>query len=199
MRQRRQISTRAHAALRRNHRMHAAIEHVAQRVDDDIAHAGKSFGQRVGAQQDHGADDRLGQRLAHSHSVGAHQIELQLADIARRDADVAELAHAGVHRVRHLVAVEQVFDHGASAIDRLPRFRSEQHGPILVHDLAHIREGQTVAVNVKGFQDQLSTTVVGDQLSVRLSVMRLSGVVQFGGISDWCRVVRFSWMLSVAS
>ena len=174
MRQRRQVTACAYAALRRNHRMHAAVEHGAQRVDDHVADAGESLGQGVGAQQHHGACDRLRQGIAYSHSVGAHQVELQPADIARRDAHIAELAHSGVHGVRNLVALKQIFNDGASAIDRLPRFGGEQHGPVLINDLAHIREGETVAVNVKGVQDSCQWPVVGCQLSVVSK--RLSGV-----------------------
>ena len=44
MRQGSEIAARSHAALRRDHRSDAAVQHFAERVDDDGAHAGVSFG-----------------------------------------------------------------------------------------------------------------------------------------------------------
>ena len=84
MRQRRQISARAHAALRGHQRSDAAIQHFAKRVDDGRAHAGVALGQRIGAQQHHGASLRDGKRLAHADRVGAHQVDLQFADLVSR-------------------------------------------------------------------------------------------------------------------
>ena len=149
--------------------MHAAVQHGAERVDDVMAHAGKAFGERVGAQQNHGAGDLLSQRLANSHSVGAHKVELQLPDIRRRDAHVAELSHAGVYRVGHLVAIEQVFDHRPRAIDCLPSFGLKQHRAVFVNHLAHCCERQTVAVDVKGFQRKILTVFTTEYTGATLN------------------------------
>ena len=44
VRQGSQIAAGSHAALRRHHRSDAAIQHLANRVDDGPAHSGVSFG-----------------------------------------------------------------------------------------------------------------------------------------------------------
>jgi len=49
----RQIAAGTDAALGRHHRMDAMVQHCANQVDHLDAHAGKSLGQRVGAQEHH--------------------------------------------------------------------------------------------------------------------------------------------------
>ena len=53
--QRRKIAARSYTALRWDPRSHTAIEHLANGIDGDGAHARVAFGKRVGAQQHHSA------------------------------------------------------------------------------------------------------------------------------------------------
>src|SRR5438105_1863230 len=76
-------------------------------VDDGGAYSGKTFGKRVGAQQHHGADFRLGKRFTHPGAVRANQVDLQFADLWVRDAHVGQLTDPGSNGVgdtimRHL-------------------------------------------------------------------------------------------------
>ena len=138
MRQRSQIAAGAHAALRRNDRMHAAVQHLAKRVDDRRTHAGEALGERVGAQQHHGAGNVFGQRFAHAGRVRAQQVDLQLADIVWRDAQIGKFADAGVHRIGDAIVLQQVFDHGARTLHRDARLGLQQDRAPLVDHLANI-------------------------------------------------------------
>src|SRR6185437_10618953 len=65
MRQRSQVTACAHAALRRNHRMNFAADHLTKQVDDISTYPGEPFGQRVGAQHHHCACLSLAERFAY--------------------------------------------------------------------------------------------------------------------------------------
>ena len=84
MRQRRQIAACAHAALRRHQRRDAAVQHLADRVDDNCADAGVSLGERIGAQQHHGAGFSDGKRFADADRMRAHQDSLAVRESVRR-------------------------------------------------------------------------------------------------------------------
>ena len=49
--------------------MHAAVQHFAERVDDQRTHAAEALCERVGAQQQHGTRFGLAQRLTGTDSV----------------------------------------------------------------------------------------------------------------------------------
>ena len=80
MRERREVAGRADGALRWNHRDALRVEHRAERFDGTWAHAAKSFGERVGAQQHHRARFGFAERSADAASVRAHEIDLKLAN-----------------------------------------------------------------------------------------------------------------------
>ena len=153
VRQRRKIAARSHASLRWNHRSHAAIEHLAEGVDDDGAHAGVAFRQRVGAQQHHGARVGERKRFADADGVRAHQVDLQLADLIADDVHIAQLAHARRDRVGNFVVGHERVDDGAGAVDGLARVGIEQYGPFFGGDFTHRLESQIVSVNVQSFQE----------------------------------------------
>jgi hypothetical protein len=121
MRQGSQIATRAHTSLRRHERSDATVQHLAQCVDDNSAHARVSLGQRISAQQHHGAGFRDGERFAHARGVRADQVDLQLANLVANNANVAELAHTGRDRIGQLVAGNDLVDHGPRPVDSLAR------------------------------------------------------------------------------
>ncbi len=109
MRQRSKIAACANASLRWHHRMHAFIQHGADQVDHFRPHAGKSLGQRVGAQQHHGARLFLAQRLAHAYRMRADQVHLELPVLRRLNVHVAQLAHAGIDGISNAVFAQQFF------------------------------------------------------------------------------------------
>ena len=76
VRQRRQVARRAHAALRRDHRRHAAVQQLAQALGHQRPDAREPLGQHVGANQHHGAHHFPRQRLAHSRRVRTHHVAL---------------------------------------------------------------------------------------------------------------------------
>ena len=106
----------------------AAVEHFAERVDDDGANAGVAFGQRIRAQQHHGASFGDGERFADADRVRANQIDLQFANLLAGDADVAQFAHAGGDGVGQFVAGDDLVDDGARQIDGLASVGIEQDG-----------------------------------------------------------------------
>ncbi len=126
MRERSEIAARAHAALRRHKRSHTAIQHFAKRIDDDRAYAGITFRQRIGAQKHHGPGFRHGKWIADSDRVGAHQVDLQFANLIADNAHIAELSHASRDGVGQFVAGDDFVDDGSRPIDaaRAPRLRA---------------------------------------------------------------------------
>ena len=90
VRERSEIAAGADASLRRHEGSNAAVEHFADGVDDDGAHAGVAFRERVGAEQHHGARFGDCQRFADADGVRAHQVDLKFADLISGDADVAQ-------------------------------------------------------------------------------------------------------------
>src|SRR5208283_240188 len=160
--------TGADTPLRRDNRMHAAIQHFAERVDDGSARAGKTLGERVRAQQNHAAGHIFSERLADARGVRAHKIDLELADGIRRNVQVCEFSDAGVHRIRDAIVFNQVVDYGARAVNGKTRSRLQQDGTPLVNDLAHIVKHQIVAVDVKSLHESLKLLGQGPDPLVRL-------------------------------
>ncbi len=107
------------------------------------------FGKGIRTQQHHGASLGDGKRLAHTHSVGSHQIDLKFTNLIARNANVAQLAHAGGDRIRHAIFRDQRIHHRAGLIHRFAGVGSQQHRPALDRDFANFFERQIVAVNVQ--------------------------------------------------
>ena len=99
MRQRRKIAARAHRTLFRHDGMNACVEQGDQHLDGLFAHSAEALGENVCAQQEHGADFGLGKRLAQAAGMASHQIHLQVAEAVSRNANVRELAEAGIDAV----------------------------------------------------------------------------------------------------
>ena len=64
------------------------------------------------------------------------------------DAHVRQFAHAGGHRVSHLVAVYEIVHHRARGFHALAGVGIQQHRPALVHHLPQLFQGQFGAVDV---------------------------------------------------
>ena len=90
--------------------MHAGIEQRHQQLHQRRTAAAEALGQHIGAQQQHGARLGLGERLAHSAGVAAHQVSLQLRQTFRRNAHVRQLAEAGVDPVDLLPGRHNLFN-----------------------------------------------------------------------------------------
>ena len=127
----RKIAARADASLRRHQRSDAAIQHFAEGVDGDGAHARVALGERVGAQQHHGAGVGDGERFADADGMRAHEIDLQFADLVADNADIAQFADAGGDGVGKLVIGDERVDDGASAIDGFASVGVEQDGALV--------------------------------------------------------------------
>src|ERR1051326_1430456 len=107
MGQRSEIAAGAHTALRRNHRMHSAIEHRAERLDHNRAHTAIALGERIGAQQHHGASPWLTQWLTDTGRMRAHQVDLQFTDLIRANAHITQLPNARVDGISDAVTFKQ--------------------------------------------------------------------------------------------
>ena len=83
-----QIPTRSHRSPGWDHRMDAAVEQADEQLNQFVADAAQSFGEDVGAQQQHGPDLGLFQRVAHPAGVAAHQVSLQLLQVSCADAHI---------------------------------------------------------------------------------------------------------------
>ncbi len=81
-----------------------AVEQLEQALEQRLAHARVAARQGVGAQQQHAAHLVLGERLAHAGGVREHQPLLQGLEVRGVDADVGEVAEAGVDAVDRLAA-----------------------------------------------------------------------------------------------
>jgi hypothetical protein len=122
MGQRSEVAARTHASLRRDEGRNPAIQHFAQRIDDDGANARVTLGQRIGAQEHHGADFRGGERFTDPHRMGAHKVDLQLTNLFADDAHVAQLADAGGDGIGKFVAGDNFIDDGSRPVDGLASF-----------------------------------------------------------------------------
>src|SRR5580693_1350916 len=185
MGQRRQITACTHAALRRDKWRDAPVQHLAKCVDDDSPHARESLGKGIGAQQHHGSDLGCGQRLAHSHGVRAHQIDLHFANLLARNAHVAEFAYTGRNRVRNFVAGDQRVDNGASTVYSRSSIRVEQHWPMLDSDFPHRFQSKIVAVDVKCFQgicrSAFQIITYSSQMSLFIPIAARNALTYFSG------------------
>jgi hypothetical protein len=58
--------------------VHRGVQHADQQLDELDADPGETDGQCIATQQEHGAHDIVGQRLADTGGVGADEVALQL-------------------------------------------------------------------------------------------------------------------------
>jgi hypothetical protein len=103
VRQGSQVAGRPDRSLPGNHRQHAGVEMREERLHHLGADPRVPARQHVRAQQHEHAHGGLVERLSDPGRVAANQIELQLGDALGGDADVLEMAEAGVDAV-HLPA-----------------------------------------------------------------------------------------------
>ena len=97
--QRREIAAGADGALLRDHRVHAAIQHVHERLRYQRSNPAIPERQRVGAQSHHDPRFGLRKRTAQPAGMAAHQVELQAVNGVIGNAHFTELAEAGIDAV----------------------------------------------------------------------------------------------------
>lgn len=97
--------------------MYAFVEHVEQQLDDGDADTGVAHRQRVGADDEHGADDGWGQIWPDADGVAADEVDLQLAHVVGGDDFAFEVAEAGGDAVGDAAFGDKLLDGGAGFFD----------------------------------------------------------------------------------
>ncbi len=128
MRQRSQVSARAHRSARRNHRMNPAIQQRKEQLHQLQPHAAEPLRQHIRAQQQHRPHFGLGQRLAQPARMAPHQIPLQRPHLARFNPHIRQLPKPGVHAIRRLAPREQTINHRPRFANARRRRRIQRHG-----------------------------------------------------------------------
>lgn len=85
--------------------------------------------------------------------MGSNQIDLQLADLVRGDANIAQFPHTGRDRVSNFVGGDDFIDDSAGMVDQLSRIGREEHRAALMGDFAYCFQRQIVSVNVQCVQE----------------------------------------------
>ena len=106
MREWREIAACAYRSARRDDRVNACIQEVRDRFDQQWPNAAVAFGKNIGAQQKHGACLGFREGLTDAGAVAAYEIDLQCRKLVGGDADVRQLAEAGVDAVGGSVGSE---------------------------------------------------------------------------------------------
>jgi hypothetical protein len=148
VRERREITRRAHAPLPRNARVDVLVEHRAEQVGEDVAHARVAQRDDLRAQQHHRA--HLGDRQVRADAarVAADQVLLQLLDVGRADARLGKEAEPGVHAVDargRVAAVGDAIDRSSRGAHLLARLGAQLRGPAAAGDVLEIGGGEGAA------------------------------------------------------
>jgi hypothetical protein len=141
----REIAAGAHRSAGRNDGMDTVIEQGEESFEELGTDPATSFGENVGAEQEHGADLVLGQGLAESAGVAAHEIALKVLHLGGVDADVGKLAEAGVDAIGGFAAREQGIDYSARGADARRSSRIESDKAVMERDCGDFVEGKGLA------------------------------------------------------
>src|ERR1700756_1512853 len=90
--------------------MDAAIEHLAEHLNDLGPNAAEAERKHVCAQQHHRANLRLRQRLTYSTGVAANKIELELIQGVARNPNVGEFTKSRRYAINDGVTRNDLFD-----------------------------------------------------------------------------------------
>ena len=143
-----QIAAGADRALRRYHRRDTVIEQVDQPLDHHLTHTGKTLGQGVRAQEQHGAHDVARQSRADARRMGADQVVLQVGELIGRDRDGAEVAKSGVDAVGGFAAGNNRFDQRAGAGNGIPGGLRQRHRHVEPRHFNDLRQRQMFAIHL---------------------------------------------------
>lgn len=113
----------------------AFVQESEEAFGDLGADAGEAPGEDVGADEHDGADDGFGEGVADATGVGAEDVVLKGFEAAGVDADIGELAEAGVDAIDGAVLEGEGFDDGAGlahalegVVGELDLFAGAGHG-----------------------------------------------------------------------
>jgi len=150
VRERREIAGRADAAVPRDRRVDAPIDHVAEQVDYLGPHAGSAGCERVGSEQEDRPHDILGKGWSDTDRVAPHEIPLERAKLVVRDAHRREIAETGVDAVNRIVGASDLGDDLRGLLD-LPLRRSvESDRDVAARNGDHVGDGEVVAGESQG-------------------------------------------------
>src|SRR5437667_3818560 len=93
--------------------MYAAIKHLSKHLNDLEANAAEAERKHVCAQQHHGANLWLRQRLTNSTGMAANKIELQLIQGVARNANVRQFTKTRRHAINDGITRYDFFDNFA--------------------------------------------------------------------------------------
>src|SRR5512133_1029571 len=113
MRERREITTRPDRAFFWNYRMHTAVKHLAEHLNDLEPDATKSERKHVCAQQHHRSNLWLRQWRTNSARMTANEIELELIQGIARNANVREFAKPRRNAINDGITRYDFFDNFA--------------------------------------------------------------------------------------
>ena len=134
MREGRKIAAGAHRAFLRNDGMDLGIEQANKQLGELDAATAETLGEHVGAEQQHGARFGLAERLAHAAGMAADEVGLELGEMVAGDADVSQLAEAGVDAVDRLPRGDNALDKRAARGHALARGVSDGDGTTFERD-----------------------------------------------------------------
>ena len=146
VRERREVTRRADAALRRDRGMNLPVEHIDKQLGEHRTHAAGPANEDVRAQQHHGAHGVLRERLPDTGSVAANEIELQLPGLLGGDPHVREFAESRVDAVHRFTSLDRRFDCLARLFHGLERLGIERHRRIAPGDGHDISDGERAAI-----------------------------------------------------
>src|SRR5215471_17373967 len=101
--------------------MHAAIEHLAEQVDDLATDSAEAEREHVRPQQHHCAHLRFAKWLANSAGMTADKVQLELPEFVLWDSNIGEFTEPGVNSVHHGTALNNLFDDFAGGSDARTR------------------------------------------------------------------------------
>ena len=161
MRERREVATRADAALFGNRRHdRRGCNSSTQCVEQFGRHAGVALGQRLNAQREGQPGDAERQQAAHADGMAAQQILLQREDLMLGDALIRKFAEAGVDAIDRFAARSLS---SSTLRERITRSRSRrgelQRIDPAVEQTLGIGQRQTVAGQREGLSPGFSRHV----------------------------------------
>src|SRR5215471_2113351 len=141
MRERSEIAGCANGSLRRNYGMNFIIQHVAECLYNERAHATKAFGQRIRAKKDHATSFCAAEWFTDPACMRPNEIHLKLADLLGRDANAGEFAKTGVDAICGFAGSDKSIHNGAGSVHALDCRRRERHSFVIRDDGMHLLEG----------------------------------------------------------
>jgi len=150
VRERREVAGRPYAAVPRDRRVHAAIHHVAEQVDDLGPHSRSAGRERVGSEHEDRSHDVLRKRRPDADGMAPHEIPLECAQLVVRDAHRREVAETGVDAVNGIVRPCDLGDDLRRLPDLALRGSVEPDRDAAARDRDDIRDGQVVAGEPQG-------------------------------------------------